>query len=239
MNVHKFDIRLPPFRSDSGRGELDAAARDDRKLWPGGIVPYIIDKTIGKDQVWYKTFSLFCVRKLWRGGIVPYIIDKTIGKDRVWYKTFTLFCVRKLLPGGIAPYIIGKDRVWYKTFSMFGVSITWIPHCKAFDSFLINGSIFFSWWSVNYSLNLKMLTREVNVGLTLQKNYPGLYFTGQTDHVHSSKPKGLFTHSSDYHCARDFIKLLRNFMHTLPVIPSFAHSRRQKSKAKGQWHLQA
>ena len=50
MNVHKFDIRLPPFRSDAREGQLDAAARDDRKLWAGGVVPYIIDRSIRKYQ---------------------------------------------------------------------------------------------------------------------------------------------------------------------------------------------
>ena len=48
MNVHKFDIRLPPFRSDSREGELDAAARDERKLWTGGVVPYEIHQSIRK-----------------------------------------------------------------------------------------------------------------------------------------------------------------------------------------------
>ena len=46
MNVHKFDIRLPPFRSDSQHGQLDAAARDERKLWKKGVVPYVIDQSI-------------------------------------------------------------------------------------------------------------------------------------------------------------------------------------------------
>ena len=50
MNVHKFDIRLPPFRSGAGDDELDAAARDQTRLWPGGVVPYVIDKSIRKCQ---------------------------------------------------------------------------------------------------------------------------------------------------------------------------------------------
>ncbi|CAB3997792.1 Zinc metallo ase nas-6 [Paramuricea clavata] len=54
MNVHKFDIRLPPFRSGAGEGELDAAARDERKLWTKGVIPYIIHKTI-LDRSMFKT----------------------------------------------------------------------------------------------------------------------------------------------------------------------------------------
>ncbi|XP_046859272.1 LOW QUALITY PROTEIN: tolloid-like protein 1 [Xenia sp. Carnegie-2017] len=46
MNVDKFDIRLPPFRSDAPSGALNAAARDERKLWERGVVPYIIENSI-------------------------------------------------------------------------------------------------------------------------------------------------------------------------------------------------
>lgn len=48
MNVHKFDIRLPPFRSGAGEGEFDAAARDESKIWSRGVIPYVIDKSIRK-----------------------------------------------------------------------------------------------------------------------------------------------------------------------------------------------
>lgn len=59
MNVDKFDIRLPPFRSDAPSGALNAAARDERKLWERGVVPYIIENNICK---YTKIFSLNLVK---------------------------------------------------------------------------------------------------------------------------------------------------------------------------------
>ena len=58
MNVHKFDIRLPPFRSGAGEGELDAAARDERKLWTRGVIPYMIDNTIRKYHSYFRIMTI-------------------------------------------------------------------------------------------------------------------------------------------------------------------------------------
>ena len=57
------DIRLPPVESASASNEYSNAVRHKFRLWPGGVVPYVIDSNIGKKKKnENKTFSpLFTV----------------------------------------------------------------------------------------------------------------------------------------------------------------------------------
>ena len=40
------DIRLPPLQSDAVSGEHSNALRFKSRLWPGGVVPYVLDNSI-------------------------------------------------------------------------------------------------------------------------------------------------------------------------------------------------
>ena len=51
MNVDKFDIRLPQY----GRGDMSglprqrrAAAKDKSRLWPDGVIPYVVHTSLCK-----------------------------------------------------------------------------------------------------------------------------------------------------------------------------------------------
>ena len=44
------DIRLPPVESASTSNEYSNAVRQKFRLWPGGVVPYVIDNNIGKKK---------------------------------------------------------------------------------------------------------------------------------------------------------------------------------------------
>ena len=46
--MDKFDIRLPSFVSGATGDQQDAAARDVTRLWPNGVVPYIVDRSLRK-----------------------------------------------------------------------------------------------------------------------------------------------------------------------------------------------
>ena len=44
------DIRLPPVESASAGNEYSNAVRHKFRLWPGGVVPYVIDNNMGKKK---------------------------------------------------------------------------------------------------------------------------------------------------------------------------------------------
>ena len=41
------DIRLPPAESAAASGEFSNALRFRSRIWPGGVVPYVLDDSIG------------------------------------------------------------------------------------------------------------------------------------------------------------------------------------------------
>ena len=50
MAIIEGDIRLPPVESASASNEYSNAVRQKFRLWPGGVVPYVIDNNIGKKK---------------------------------------------------------------------------------------------------------------------------------------------------------------------------------------------
>ena len=62
MAIIEGDIRLPPVESASASNEYSNAVRQKFRLWPGGVVPYVIDNNIGKkakneNKTFYPFFS--------------------------------------------------------------------------------------------------------------------------------------------------------------------------------------
>ena len=45
--ITESDIRLPPVESAAVSGEFSNALRLKARLWPGGVVPYVLDDSIG------------------------------------------------------------------------------------------------------------------------------------------------------------------------------------------------
>ena len=50
MAIIEGDIRRPPVESASASNEYSNAVRHKFRLWPGGVVPYVLDKNIGKKK---------------------------------------------------------------------------------------------------------------------------------------------------------------------------------------------
>ena len=44
--ISENDIRLPPLESDAISGEFSNAIRQKLRLWPGGVVPYVVHDSI-------------------------------------------------------------------------------------------------------------------------------------------------------------------------------------------------
>lgn len=44
--IFENDIRLPPLESGAASGEFSNALRFKSRLWPGGVVPYVVDDNI-------------------------------------------------------------------------------------------------------------------------------------------------------------------------------------------------